>query len=130
MTLQTSSPEFLDSCRVAMQAEQSKSLLETANWSHVDRPQIHQEWGQLYAELAPLIDNADPAAPHIQAMVERHFALVSRFYEPSPLAYVGMALFYQENADMRSFHNGFHPKMTEFLGEAIFIFASHQVAEQ
>ncbi len=48
---------------------------------------------------------------------------MSRFYAPSREAYVGTALFYADNPDMKSFHNAYHPRMVEFLGEAIHAYA-------
>ena len=36
-----------------------------------------------------------------------------------------MSLFYREDLDMKEFHNSYHPRMVDFLGEAIYIYA-HQ----
>jgi hypothetical protein len=54
----------------------------------------------LYQELTPLVQDSSPAAPKIQATMARHFAIVSRFYVPSKQEYIGMSLFYRENAAM------------------------------
>lgn len=110
-----------------MNAEQTKSLAETNNWSHVDRQKVHADWDVLYQELAPLIQDAPPAAPQIQHVIARHYALVSRFYIPSKLAYIGMALFYQDDQGMRDFHNAYHPNMAGFLGQAIPIYAQRHL---
>ena len=42
-------------------------------------------------------------------------------------AYIGMGLFYMDNQDMRDFHNGYQPKMAEFLGDAVFIYARNSI---
>ena len=45
---------------------------------------------------------------------------------PSREAYIGMALFYRENDDLRNFHNGYHPEVVEFLVPAMTAFAQNQ----
>ena len=121
--LQQATPEYLDQCRAAQRAEQAQSLASTNNWSHVDKPQAHADFDAFYKGLAPLIDTNEPASPTIQTLMARHYAIASRFFAPSRDAYVGTALFYEDNADMKAFHNGYHPKMVEFVLEAVYVYA-------
>ena len=123
MPLENLPAEFLEECRCAMHAEQAQSLAASSNWAHVDRQKVHQDWDVLYKELVPMLDRERPEAPEVQALMAQHYAIVSRFYAPSSKAYVGMALFYQENDGMRDFHNAYHPSMVEFLGDAVHVFA-------
>ena len=127
MGLQQATPEYLDQCRAAQRAEQEQSLASTNNWAHVDKPQAHADFDAFYKELAPLIDANAPSSPAVQALMAKHFAIASRFYTPSRDAYVGTALFYADNADMKTFHNGYHPRMVEFLGEAVYAYAQQNV---
>jgi len=127
MTLQDSTPEYLEQCRQALTAEQTKSLAETENWSHVDKTQTHIDWDVLYKELTPLIDGSLPSSPEVQTIIARHYSIASRFYLPSQKAYIGMALFYRDNPDMKAFHNAYHLKMVDFLGEAIFFYANRNL---
>lgn len=127
MTLQNSTPDYLEQCRRALSAEQTKSLAETSNWSHVDKPQTHADWDTLYTELAPQIDAAAPASTEVQWFMARHHAIASRFFSPSREAYIGMGLFYRDNPDMKAFHNAYHPRMVDFLGEAIYAYAQHNL---
>jgi hypothetical protein len=119
--------EYFDQCRNQMLAEQSQSLAETSNWAHVDRKQTHADWDSLYREIAPLIDDLLPGDEAVQELMARHYEIASRFYKPSREAYIGMGLFYMDNQDMRDFHNGYHPKMAEFLGDAVFIYARNSI---
>ena len=105
-----------------MTVEQAASLAATSNWSHVDRQKVHQDWDALYKQLAQMVDLEAPDAPAVQALITQHYEIASRFYDASDHAYVGMALCYQENSDMSAFHNAYHPRMTEFLGDAIYAF--------
>jgi TipAS antibiotic-recognition domain len=116
-------PQYLQECREALSSEQMKSLTETDNWSHVDKQQVHIDWDALYKELTPLMQQLPPSAPDIQAIMARHYSIISRFYAPSKQAYIGMSLFYSENQDMKDFHNAYDPKMVEFLAEAMPIYA-------
>jgi len=125
--MQRPSAEYLEQCRAALASEQAQSLAETANWSHVDKEQVHRDWDALYRELAPLVGNASPSAPQVQALMVRHHEIVSRFHAPSKLAYIGMSLFYQENDDMRNFHNAYHPDMVAFLAEAMPLYADQNL---
>lgn len=114
---------YLQECRDALSAEQAKSLAESDNWSHVDKPQVHRDWDALYRELAPLLDRLPPSSAQVQALMARHYAIVSRFYAPSGDAYIGMALFYRENQAMNDFHATYHPRMVDLLGEAMQTYA-------
>jgi len=117
------SPNYLYECREALNAEQANTLSATDNWAHVDREQVHADWDALYKELAPLIGRLGPESVEVQALIGRHYSLVSRFYVPSREAYIGMSLFYGENQAMKSFHDSHHISMVDFLAEAIPIFA-------
>lgn len=121
--MQKPSAEYLEQCRAALASEQAQSLAETANWSHVDKEQVHRDWDAFYRELAPLVGHALPSAPQVQALMARHHEIVSRFYAPSRLAYIGMSLFYQENDDMKAFHARYDARMVDFLAEAMPIYA-------
>ncbi|WP_367139331.1 MULTISPECIES: TipAS antibiotic-recognition domain-containing protein [Streptomyces] len=120
--------QYEEECRRSLAEEQAKSLAETNNWEHVDRPQVHQDWDVLYREIAACLDGSLPGDPQIQELVGRHFGITCRFYAPSRQAYAGMALFYAEDDAMREFHNSYHPRMVELLGEAMRIFAERGVS--
>ncbi|MFY0577412.1 hypothetical protein ACN28S_26570 [Cystobacter fuscus] len=40
---------------------------------------------------------------------------------------MGTALFYAENAAMKAFHDAYHPRLVEFLGEAMFVYAHREL---
>nr|WP_295081771.1 TipAS antibiotic-recognition domain-containing protein [uncultured Roseateles sp.] len=111
--------EELEQCRQALFEEQSQSLASTAQWSHVDKGQAHADWDALYQRLAPLVDRSPAQAEEVQTLMAQHYAIASRFFRPSKKAYIGMALFYAENTEMRNFHNRYHPNMVTFLREAM-----------
>lgn len=119
------SVEYLDKCREQLLAEQTQSLADTSNWGHVDKQKVHADWDVLYKKLAPLVDQSQPDSDGVQALVAAHFEIASRFYKPSREAYIGMALFYEENQDMKAFHNAYNPGMVAFMRRAMNVYA-HQ----
>lgn len=121
--MNNTSAEYLEACRAALESEQTRSLADTAQWSHVDKPQVHRDWDALYRRMAPLVGHLPAGDAAVQALVAEHFGIVSRFYVPSKQAYIGMGLFYGENADMLNFHSSYHPGMVPFLAEAMAIHA-------
>ena len=88
---------------------------------------LHIDRGILYKELANVVDGSLPSSPEVQSFMSRHYAIAVRFYRPSREAYIGLGLFYQDNPDMRAYHNGFHPEMVDFLGEAIYVYAQRKL---
>ncbi|MFE5302048.1 TipAS antibiotic-recognition domain-containing protein [Streptomyces sp. NPDC056632] len=115
---------YEDECRRALAEEQARSLAETNDWEHVDRERVHQDWDVLYREVTASLDGGSlPGDEQVQALVRRHFDIICRFYVPSREAYVGMSLFYAEDEAMRAFHDSYHPRLVEFLGAAIKVFA-------
>lgn len=121
------SSTYLDLCRSQLALEQAKSLAETNNWQHLDKPKVHADWEILYRELAGAIDELAANSPRAQQLIQKHYEITCRFYPPSKEAYIGLALFYQENADMRNYHNAYHPNMVEFLNAAIPIYAEEHL---
>lgn len=119
MTFKSLSSSYLQECRNALNEEQTRSLAATNHWEHVDRSRVHADWDALYQRISPLIASAEPSSSQMQDLIAEHYAIACRFYVPSARAYLGMALHYQENADMAAYHNAYHPDMVKFLAEAM-----------
>lgn len=116
--------EYLSVCKRSREREQSESLAASNNWGHVDKAQVHADWDVLYKELVPLIASGALAdSTEVQALVAKHHAIISRFYEPSREGYIGLGLFYQEDPSMREFHNSYHPQLAAYWKDAMCVFA-------
>ncbi len=114
---------FLQKCRTTLAEEQANSLAKTNNWAHVYKAQVHRDWDALYKKLVVLMPSHSLNSPEIQDLIAEHYKIVSRFYTPSKMAYIGMSLYYAEDSDMAQFHCAYHPGMISFLAEAIPIYA-------
>ena len=125
--MQDLSTDYAQACRDALAAEQAASLAETDGWSHVNKEKVHSDWDELYRELAVARDGALPSAPHIQDLVARHYVIACRFYAPSREAYIGMSLFYEEDVEMRAFHDRYGSGLVAFLSQAMQIYAARKL---
>jgi hypothetical protein len=125
--MQALSSQYAATCRGALAAEQAASLAATAGWSHVDKPQVHRDWDVLYRTLATVRHGLEASSPQVQDLIGQHYAIASRFYEPSKEAYIGMSLLYDENDEMRAFHEGFGDGLVAFLGQAMQIYAQRNL---
>jgi len=128
MTFDSLTSSYLDECRRALDEEQTRSLVATNHWEHVDRQGVHADWDALYRRISPLIAHADPSSSQIQILIAAHYDIACRFYIPSARAYVGMALHYRENHDMAAFHNTYHPDMVRFLADAMSTYAHTELS--
>jgi len=118
------SQEYLAECKLALDSEQTKSLSTTDNWAHDDRELVHKDWDVLYKKLAGYANEVAVDDIKVQTLMKEHFDIACRFYTPSKKAYIGMALFYRENEPMKNFHNGYHPEMVSYLGDAMAYYAN------
>ena len=67
--------------------------------------------------------DAEASSSQIQELMAQHYAIACRFYVPSKEAYIGMSLFYAENAEMRSFHDQYGANLVTCLAAAMQVFA-------
>ena len=126
--MQALSSIYAKTCRSALAAEQAASLAQTDGWFHVDRQQVHRDWDTLYRALAAMLGQSEPSSPAVQDLMAQHHAIACRFYMPSKEAYIGMSLFYNENVDMRTFHNSYGPDLVDLLTEAMHVFAQRNLS--
>lgn len=60
----------------------------------------------------------------VQVIIHRHYQMISRFYDPSKEVYIGLTELYAEHPDFRKFFDVYHPRMIEFIGEAMRFYAN------
>ena len=63
----------------------------------------------------------------VQALVAEHFALIKRFYTPTAEMYAGLGRMYVEHPDFRKLYESYHPKLAEYLAEAMGVFAAERL---
>ena len=103
--------------------EQSKK--RTAKWDAQEWDTVKNEGDAIHKELTQQINQgASPLSPEVQAIIHRHYLMISRFYHPTKTLYIGLTQLYAEHPDFRKFFDVYHPKMIEFISEAMCFYAN------
>ncbi len=87
--------------------------------------QILDEGGQIYRDLIAAMDKG-PASPEAQAGVARWRAHMDYFWTPSLDQLVGLAEMYSADPRFKANFDSMHPRLAEFMGEAVRIYVSGQ----
>jgi len=101
-----------------------ESKRRTKNWSKEDYEKVKQDYDELHRLfIAGLNRGLAPGAAEIQELTKRHFAVVNRFWTPTRQTYIGLGQTYCDYPDFRKLYDGYHPKLAEYLAEAMKIYA-------
>lgn len=107
--------------------KESKKNLK--HWKKEDYAKVKQEGEELHRELAQAIEKKLTAkSPEVQALIRRHFQMIQQFYTPTKEVYTCLGQLYIEHPDFRKLYDSFHPKLAEFLAEAMKDFANRELS--
>lgn len=111
------------------QKEIDASWENAKNWKKENWEQFKQEGDELNKALVAAI-NADlkPSSTEVQNLVRKHHAWVKHFWTPTRESYVGLGQMYLDHPDFRDFYKAYHPKLVEYLVEAMKIFAERELS--
>ena len=59
----------------------------------------------------------------MQGLLQKHFDMQNRFYELNKEVYIGLADLYKDHPDFKKFFDVYHPKMIDFIGDAMRFYA-------
>lgn len=107
--------------------DQIKPSIDEAkkNMTDKDIKQWQQNVNKLYKEIAVLIDNNhQPDSHEVQILMPQLYSLVSTKNTSSKEGFIGLAQMYREHSDFKSFFDAYHPKLLEFIVEAMEVFAN------
>lgn len=97
---------------------------KTKNWDKSDWKGIEQEGNEIYKGLGECIDKGlGPRDDAVQALIEKHYQMIERFYTVSKDVYMGLAQLYCEHSDFRKWFENHHPKLVDFIAEAMRVYA-------
>lgn len=97
-----------------------QSQRKTATWNADEWDSVKKDGDALHTELTLAIDKQlCPYSKEVQAIIERHFALQSRFFDLTKEVYIGLADLYATHPDFKKFFEAYHPNMIDYLGKAI-----------
>lgn len=105
-----------------------ESRQRTQDWKREDFEKVQNDYDELHRAFAAALDKGVLAsAPGIQALVKRHYAVVELFWTPKRESYIALGQTYCEHPDFRRLYDGYHPKLAEYLAEAMKIYAEREL---
>lgn len=111
----------------------SKSLVEESHknikgWNKQDWDEIKSEWDIIYNDLVGAIkNNLKVDSSEVQALVRRHFQIISKFYTPTKEIFGSLGQLYMQHPDFRKLYDSYHPKLAQYLAEAMRLFADQEL---
>ncbi len=114
---------LLDSGKVS-QEELAKVQAKTKRWQKQDWEKIKGQAEELNQMLVAAIQQKlKPTAPEVQSLIYKHYEWIRCFWKPSKESYRGLGQLYCEHPDFRKFYEHYHPRLPEYLAEAMKEFA-------
>lgn len=78
----------------------------------------------MFRELVHCIEKGlVPSSPEVQRIIKKHHAFTNQIQDATQEVYKAMAQLYREHPEFRKQLDSFHPKLAEFMSEAMMIFA-------
>ena len=106
----------------------AESQRRTKDWKKEDFEKSNQDYDELHRAFAESINQGlSVDSKEVQALVKRHFAVVNRFWTPKRESYIGLGKTYLEHPDFRKVYDNYHPKLAEYLAEAMKVFAEREL---
>lgn len=104
--------------------KQSKE--RTKHWTLADKKRIAEENDICMKKLASLASKG-PEDREVQVMIGQHYNSLRTYYEPSFEMYRGLAEMFVADERFKKNLSKYHPRMAEFMREAMIYFVEHQV---
>lgn len=99
----------------------------TGKWSKADWERTKKEFDHICKELAKLMENRlKPNSESVQKMIRSHYEWLKKFWTPNKETYPAHGLLILES-DLRKPYEAYHPKLPEYLAEAINTFAKKEL---
>lgn len=107
----------------------NKTKDKVKNWKKEQWMENKREADTMYSELAFAIDNQlAPSSSEVQALIKKHYQMTTIFWTPTKESYIGLGQFYSSHPDFVTFYGEIHPKLLNFLVEAMKIFAERELS--
>lgn len=111
--------------------ERGKAHIEESKrkkWSKADEEKVKKEFVDICKELACLLEkNFKVGAKEVQGVIRRHYLWLKNFWTPTKESYAGHGQFIADS-DLRRAYEEYHPRLPEFIAEAIQVFASRELS--
>lgn len=109
----------------AAEALLMESKKRTAKWDKDEWDDVKNQGDDIHKDLAEAIEQGlKPDSNEVQAIIQRHYVLQSRFYDCTKEVYIGLTELYVQHPDFKKFFDVYHPEMIEFIGKAMRFYAN------
>jgi DNA-binding transcriptional MerR regulator len=108
---------------VAPHIEQSKAAM--AGWTPEQTARVQREWASFGPRLVELIEaGAGVGDPRVQEVIGQHYRWVTNFWTPDRQSYPSLGQLYADAPDFRSQFDAQHPRLAEFMRDAMAAYAT------
>ncbi len=102
--------------------EESKK--RTKNWKKEDYEKVGRDYAEIHKALRQAMEQGlSEKDPSVQLRIKDHYEVVNRFWTPDREAYIALGKNYCEFPDFRKHFDSFHPKLAEYIANAMKVFA-------
>jgi DNA-binding transcriptional MerR regulator len=96
------------------------------NWKKEDYSEVKSIINQIHRYLTSALHQGMPVeSKEVQAIIQRHFEWINRFYTADKEFYQGLGNMYVEHPDFRKLYDSYHPKLAEYMRAAMRYFAKN-----
>lgn len=101
------------------------SRKKTAKWDKDEWDSVKNLGDTIHKDLAKAITQGlTPDSDSVQVIIQRHYQMIERFYEPTKEIYIGLTALYAQHPDFKKFFDAYHPDMLEFISAAMRFYAN------
>ena len=94
----------------------------------VDREAVLKTTYDIFEKIVGCIElGLEPSSPEVQRLIKKHHAFAQKFHVATKEVYTALAQLYQEHPEFKKQMDLFHPKLAEFMGQAMKIFAEREL---
>lgn len=107
----------------------SLSKEKVKNWTKEQWIDYKKEGDKIHAELISALNkHLEPSSAEVQKIIKKHYLLITIFWTPTRESYVGLSQLYGSHPDFVKFYEGLHPKLLNYLVEAMKVFSNNELS--
>lgn len=119
--------QIIERFGVQGKAHIEESKQNAKKWSKTDEENFKKEFVDISKELTRLLEqNFKSSTKEVQAVVRRHHVWLSKCWTPTKESYAAHGQFIVDS-DLRKAYEAYHPRLPEFIAEAIQVFANKEL---
>ncbi|MGE3317994.1 MAG: MerR family transcriptional regulator [Candidatus Berkiella sp.] len=113
---------------LATQQQLDQCNEKVKHWNQAKVESIKNEQDELFKAFTQAVMQNLPANnPSVQQLVSRHFENIKHFWTPEKASYIQLGNFYCQHPDFEKFFVAYHPKLAEYLRDAMTVFAEREL---